>query len=96
MRELTLLETGYLCGGLLLSLVLPLMISFWGSQDAATRRRGFRVVWAGQVLLTLAGLTVLASARLAPYAAAFGLMSSVVCGLVLLRLLQPESTTRRL
>lgn len=42
-------------------------------------------VWIGQALLTLAGLTVLVSASLAPYDAAFGLVSTLACTLMLLR-----------
>jgi len=38
MRELTLLETGYLAGLLLLSLVLPLLMSFCGPQDSAASK----------------------------------------------------------
>ena len=40
MRELTLLETGYLGGMLLLSLVLQLLMSVLGPNDAATRMLG--------------------------------------------------------
>jgi hypothetical protein len=85
MRELTFLETGYLCGGLLLCLALPLMMSFRGLQDSATRRSCTKIVWIGQTFLTTAGLTVLASAPVAPYAAAFGLVSSIACAFLLLR-----------
>jgi hypothetical protein len=77
MRELTLLETGYLGGLLLLSLVLPLIMSFYGPRDAVARRRCLRIVWMGQVSGAVAGLTVLASRSLAPYAAAFGILSCV-------------------
>jgi hypothetical protein len=85
MRELTLLETGYLCGGLLLSLVLPLLMSFRGPRDAATRRSCMKTVWKGVALLTLALVVVRLSASLAPYAAVFGLVSNITCTLVLLR-----------
>lgn len=77
MRELTLLETGYLGGLLLLSLVLPLWLSVHGSRDVANRKLCLRTVWAGQALLTLAGLAVLVSVTLAPYAVVFGVMG---CG----------------
>jgi hypothetical protein len=85
MRELTLLETSYLVGGLLLCLVLPLLMSFRGPLDAATRKSCMKTVWTGQTLLTIAGLTVLASSLLAPYAAGFGLVSCIACTLLLLR-----------
>jgi hypothetical protein len=85
MSELTLIETGYLAGGLLLCLVLPLLMSFRAPQDAAAMRDCMKTVWLGQALLTFAGLAVLASAPLAPYAAAFGLVSCMACALLLLR-----------
>ena len=85
MRELTLYETGYLAAGLLLCLALPLLMSFRGPQDATARRSCLRVVWTGQAFLALAGLTVLASAALAPYAATFAFVSCTGCVLLLLR-----------
>ena len=85
MRELTLVETGYLGAGLLLCLVLPLLMSFRGPQDAAVRGSCMRIVWTGQGFLTLAGLAVLASAPLAPYAAAFAFVGCIGCALLLLR-----------
>jgi hypothetical protein len=92
MRELTLLETGYLAGGLLLCLVLPLLISFRGPLDAATKRSCMKTVWTGQTILALAGLTVLVSPLFAPYAAAFGLVGSIACAFVLLRLFRVAHT----
>ncbi|MBC8002495.1 MAG: hypothetical protein H7X97_07895 [Opitutaceae bacterium] len=85
MRELTLLETGYLAGLLLLSLVLPLLMSFGDPRDVAIRRHCLRIVCLGQGLGALAALTVLASAPFAPYAAGFGLASCLGCGLLLIR-----------
>jgi len=85
MREPTLLETGYLAGLLLLSLVPPLLMSFRGPQNATTRRSCLATVWTGQVLGAFAGMVVLGSAPFAPCAAAFGLVSCVCCALVLLR-----------
>jgi ABC-type tungstate transport system substrate-binding protein len=92
MRELTLLETGYLAGGLLLGLVLPLLMSFRGPLDAANRRSCLRSVWTGQTLLAMAGLAVLVSPRFAPYAAMFGLASCLACALVLLRQFRAPQT----
>ena len=85
MRELKLLETGYLAALLLLSLVLPLLMSFRGPQDMPSKRSCMRTVWVGQVLGAFAALVVLASAPFAPYAAAFGVDSCIWCALVLLR-----------
>jgi hypothetical protein len=85
MRELTLPETGYLAGGLLLCLVLPLMMSFRSPRNVATKRLCMKTVWTGQGLLTLAGAAVLVSASVAPYAATCGLLSWIACVFVLLR-----------
>lgn len=85
MRELTLLETGYLAGLLLLSLVLPMLLSIRDPQNATIRRVCLRTVWMGQLLGAIAGLAVLASASIAPYAAAFGLFSCIGATIVLSR-----------
>ena len=85
MRELTLLDTGYLAGLLLLSLVLPLLMNFRGPPDASSKRSCMRAVWMGQALGAFAALVVLVSAPVAPYAAAFGLVSCMGCALIMLR-----------
>ena len=85
MRELTLLETGYLAGMLLLSLVLPLLMSIYGPRDAAAKRSCMKTEWIGQTLGAVAGLAVLASASVAPYAAASAVMSYISCTWLLLR-----------
>ena len=85
MRELTLLDTGYLAGLGLLSLVLPLMMSFRSPQDAATKKSCMKTVWTGTAFLALATVIVRASASFASYAAAFGLVSCIWCTLVLLQ-----------
>ncbi len=84
MRELALTETGYLAGLLILSLVLPLLMSFRGLCTAPDRRSGTRIVWLGQTLVAFAAIVVLASSPLASYAAGFGLVSCIACALVLL------------
>ncbi len=84
MRELTLLESGYLAGLLLLSVVLPLLMSIRGPRDAATKRSCLKTVWIGQTPLTVAGLAVLVSAPVAPYAVLLGVTSWICCTLVLL------------
>jgi len=85
MRELTTLETGYLAGLLLLSVVLPMLLSVRDPRNAAIRRACLRTVWLGQLFGAIAGLIVLASATVAPYAAAFGLFSCLGCAFVLTR-----------
>ena len=85
MRELTVLEAGYVAGGLLLGLVLPLLMSFRGPLNTVAKRSCMKAVWTGQTLLALAGLTVLVSPRFAPYAAGFGLVSCLACAFLLLR-----------
>jgi hypothetical protein len=85
MRELTLIETSYLAGLILLSLVLPLLMSFRGPRDATSRTRCMRTVWLGQGLGAIAALGVVVSATVAPYAAAFGLLSCLCCAMVLVR-----------
>jgi len=85
MRELTLLETGCLAGGLLCCLVLPWLMSFRGPRDAAARSSCLKTVWAGQLLLALAGLTVLASPLAVPYAVSLGLTGWTACVFRLLR-----------
>ena len=70
---------------LLLSLVLPLLMSTCGPREAATKRSCMKTVWIGQALLAAAGLVVLASASVAPYATALGAMRCFCCTLVLLR-----------
>jgi hypothetical protein len=83
MREMTLLETGYLAGLLLFSLVLPLMPSVRAPRDSTSRWSCMKTIWLGQVLLSIAGVVVLASAVAALFAAVFGAVSCGACALVL-------------
>ena len=85
MRELTLIETGCLGGLLILSLVLPLMMSFRNPQNPTVRKACLRIVWFGQAVLAIAGLGLLFSAPLAPYAALFGVATCAGCARELLR-----------
>jgi hypothetical protein len=85
MRELTLLETGYLAGGLILCLIMPMLMSFRGPPHPATKKQCMKIVWTGQLLLAVAGLAVLWSAQLAPYAVTIGFGSYVACTIALLR-----------
>ena len=94
MRELALVDTVYVGALLLLSLVLPLLMSFRMPEPYASRRSPMRTVWAGQVFLLLVGLAVLASARLAPYAAVCGLICCVGCMFLLVRHLRALEARR--
>ena len=85
MRDLALLETVYLAGLLLLSLVLPLMMNLRGPPIETARKSCLKTVWVGQLLCAFAGVVVLSSAAFAPYAATFGLVGCVSCTLRLLR-----------
>jgi hypothetical protein len=83
MRDLTLLDTGYLAGLLILSLVLPLMPSLRRSRQPVSRRSCLRTVWTGQALLVIAAVGVLASTVAAPFAMLFGLLSCGVSAVAL-------------
>lgn len=85
MRELTLLETGLLAGLLLLSLVLPLWVSFRGRREGAIRRSDIRTVLIGQLLGVGAGVAILLSSAIAPYAAGFAVVSCLGCAWILFR-----------
>lgn len=85
MRELALLETVYLAGMLLLSLGPPLMMSLRGQRTGTARRSCLRTISLGQLLCAFAGVVVLASAALSPYAATFALVSGTWCVLTLRR-----------
>lgn len=85
MRDLTLLETGLVAGGLVLCLLLPLLISLRGPMDGAIRKSCMRIVWTGQAILAGAGVLVLASSSLAPFAAGLGLLIYLSCAVLLLR-----------
>ncbi len=79
MRDLTFLETGYVCFGLVLSLVLPLLLSFRAPQDPAARKSATRTVWLGQFSLALAGVVILASPVSTPFAAILGCVAWLTC-----------------
>src|SRR5688572_16140518 len=79
MRDLTLIDTIYLAVLLLLSLVLPLLMSFHGPREAVAGKRCLRIVWTGQAIGVLAGLAILVSAPTAAYAVAIGLASCICC-----------------
>jgi hypothetical protein len=85
MRDMTILDTSYLIGLLLLSLVLPLMLSLRAPQPHAFRRSCTRTVWLGQFLLGGVGIAVLASSHAAPWAMLIGVLSWGTCALALHR-----------
>jgi hypothetical protein len=93
MRELALLETGYLAALLLLSSVLPLLVSFRAPEDATARKSCLRILWLGHALGAFGALIVLASASLAPYAAGVGALSCIGCALVLFRQFRATTPT---
>ena len=85
MREMTLIDTGYLCVLLVLCLVLPLMVSLRSGRDPSVKRGSMTIVWVGQGIGVLSGLAVLASSTAAPYATGFGVMGCIWGALVLHR-----------
>ena len=83
MRQLTMGNTGCLAGLLVLSLVLPLMFSWYAPRDPSVRRSGLWIVWFGQSLLCAAGLWVLLSEVAPGLALGLGALSCVGCAFVL-------------
>lgn len=83
MRELTLLETGYLASLLLASLVLPVLLSVL-SPVGRVKILSTRIVWTGQVILSAAALTLLFSPPLTLFAAVFGVVVVMICASALL------------
>ena len=71
MRDMTLLDTGYFIGLLLLSLVLPLIASLRAPRPLAFGRSCTKTVSLGQSLVGIAGIGVLASSVAALLAAIF-------------------------
>jgi len=83
MRELALLDTLGICLLLLLSLVLPLMLSFRPPQDAQHKKACLKVVWMGQIWGALAGISIYASATVTPYAMVLGTLGCLICARML-------------
>ena len=79
MRELTLIETGYFAGLLVLSLVMPLMVSSRGVRSVAAKRNCVGLVWIAQVILALGAIGVLASTTVALYALVLALVGWSWC-----------------
>jgi hypothetical protein len=82
-RELALLDTLGICLLLLLSLVLPLILSFRPSQDEQHKKACLKVVWVGQIWGALAGISIYASATMTPYAMVLGTLGCIICARIL-------------
>lgn len=95
MRELGVRDTLYLCLGLVLCLILPMMLSLRAPVDAAIRRSSLRIVWGGQLLLALAALIVLVSEQLAFPAIVFGSATYLGCVVALHRKLRAQLPPRK-
>jgi hypothetical protein len=83
MRELTLLETGFLASLLLASLVLPVLLSVL-APVGRLKVVSTRIVWLGQLTLSACALTLLLSQSLTLFAAIFGVVVVMICASVLL------------
>ncbi len=88
MRSLELHDTLYLCYGLLICLILPMMMSVYSPGDRALRKFCIKIVWTGQLLLAMAGLVVLFSETAALYAIVIASVGYLACALALHRKLQ--------
>jgi O-antigen/teichoic acid export membrane protein len=93
MRELTLLETGFMASLLLASLVLPVLLSVLAPSGRA-RKISTRIVWTGQLVLSVAGAILLFSATYALYAAIFGVVVVMMCASALLWLRDTPARTQ--
>ena len=93
MRELTLLEIGYLASLLLASLVLPVLLSVL-SPTGRTKTLSTRIVWTGQLFLSAAALTVLLAPPLTLFAAIFGVVIVMICASALLCLRTMPTRTK--
>jgi hypothetical protein len=83
MRELSLFDTLGICLLLLLSLVLPLMLSFRPPVNALLKKACLKVVWMGQLWGALAGIAIYASATATPYAMVLGTLGCFICARML-------------
>jgi len=90
MRELALLDTLGICLLLVLSLALPLMLSFRPPQDAEHKKACLKVVWMGQIWGALAGIGIYASATVTPYAMVLGTLGCFICARMLSKKLRSE------
>lgn len=78
MRELSLPDTLGICLLLLLSFVLPLMLSFRSPLDAQHKIVCLKLVWAGQIWIALSGIAIYTSAIATPYAMILGTLGCFV------------------
>ena len=93
MRELSLLETGYLASLLLASLVLPVLLSAL-SPSGRARKTSTRIVWVGQLILGASGTTLLLSSTFSIFAAIFGVVVVTLGASALLSLRDTAACTK--
>jgi hypothetical protein len=89
-RKLALLDTLGICLLLVLSLVLPLMLSFRPPQDALHKKACLKAVWMGQIWGALAGMGIHASTAVTPYAMVLGTVGCFICARILSRKLHSQ------
>lgn len=83
MRELSLPDTLGICLLLLLSFVLPLILSFRPPLDAQHKKACLKVVWMGQLWISLSGIAIYTSAIATPYSMILGTLGCFVCARML-------------
>ncbi|MFO1501777.1 MAG: hypothetical protein U1G07_25940 [Verrucomicrobiota bacterium] len=88
MRDLTLPETGYLACLLLLSLVLPIMLSGRMPPELALQRSCARSVWVGQASLAAVGIAIVAAGSATLWVAVLGGLTWGTCAGMLRRQLR--------
>jgi hypothetical protein len=93
MRELTLIETGYLASLLLASLVLPVLLSVL-TPIGKTRKICTSIVWIGQLFLSVAGAVLLLSSTFALPAAISGIVVVMMSVSALLCLRETPARTK--
>jgi hypothetical protein len=93
LHELKPLEAGWMCGGLLLCLVLPFMMKGYVPQEKVTRKSCLRVVWTGQMILAFGGLVLRFSEAAGVYAMALSALSYLFCAMLLRRKIRDARRT---
>jgi len=93
MRELSLPDTLGICLLLLLSFVLPLMLSFRSPLDAQHKIACLKLVWTGQLWVSLSGIAIYTSAIATPYAIILGTLGCFVCARMLSQKLRITETS---
>jgi len=93
MRELTLLETGYLASLLLAALVLPVLLSVL-APTGRVKVVSTRIVWIGQIIISLTALTLLLSPMYTLHAAVSGVVVVMICASAMLCLRTTPGRTK--